>query len=280
MRLATTYVVTFTDNLPVAYDNCPYHWVGGCIAKPVARQLNAAPHVFFFFHLCFHLQIFLTFAPQKRPIYEYFHYVHPPQLQECYAQQEAGNLSKIVCCEIFGQRVVDYYLGKDITLSAKEEQELESILARLRNFEPIQYIQGEARFLGRTFHVAPGVLIPRQETEELVELMLEEVPSAARILDIGTGSGCIAISLSKELPEAQVTAWDVSEYALAIATANGKALQASVRFEQRDVLADVSGMSACYEAIVSNPPYVTEAEKADMERNVLDWEPSFGAVCA
>lgn len=196
------------------------------------------------------------------------------QLQECYAQQEAGNLSKIVCCEIFGQRVVDYYLGKDITLSAKEEQELESILARLRNFEPIQYIQGEARFLGRTFHVAPGVLIPRQETEELVELMLEEVPSAARILDIGTGSGCIAISLSKELPEAQVTAWDVSEYALAIATANGKALQASVRFEQRDVLADVSGMSACYEAIVSNPPYVTEAEKADMERNVLDWEPS------
>lgn len=196
------------------------------------------------------------------------------QLQECYASQEAGNLSRIVCCEIFGQRTVDYYLGKDITLSSKEEQELESILARLRDFEPIQYIQGEARFLGRTFRVAPGVLIPRPETEELVELMLEELPPASRILDIGTGSGCIAVSLAKELPEAQVTAWDVSEEALNIAIANGKALQASVRFERRDVLADLPCMPVCYEAIVSNPPYVTETEKAEMERNVLDWEPS------
>lgn len=196
------------------------------------------------------------------------------QLQECYASQEAGNLSRIVCCEIFGQRTVDYYLGKDITLSSKEEQELESILARLRDFEPIQYIQGEARFLGRTFRVAPGVLIPRPETEELVELMLREPPPASRILDIGTGSGCIAVSLAKELPEAQVTAWDVSEEALDIAIANGKALQASVRFERRDVLADLPCMPACYEAIVSNPPYVTETEKAEMERNVLDWEPS------
>lgn len=196
------------------------------------------------------------------------------QLQECYAPQEAGNLSRIVCCEIFGQRTVDYYLGKDITLSSKEEQELESILARLRDFEPIQYIQGEARFLGRTFRVAPGVLIPRPETEELVELMLGELSPVARILDIGTGSGCIAVSLAKELPEAQVTAWDVSEEALDIAAANGKALQVSVRFERRDVLADLPCMPACYEAIVSNPPYVTETEKAEMERNVLDWEPS------
>lgn len=191
-----------------------------------------------------------------------------------YSPQEAGNLSKLICCEILGQRAVDYYLGKDITLSAKGEQDLESILARLSKFEPIQYILGAALFLGRTFRVAPGVLIPRPETEELVELMLRELSSSSRVLDIGTGSGCIAISLDKELPGVQVTAWDVSEDALSVALANNKELQASVQFELRDVLTYVPHVAACYDVIVSNPPYVTETEKQDMEPNVLDWEPS------
>ena len=196
------------------------------------------------------------------------------KLQGRYDPREAGNLSRIICCEILGQQTVDYYLGKDIILSVKEEQELESILARLHNFEPIQYILGEARFLGRTFRVTPGVLIPRPETEELVEMMLKELSSVSRVLDVGTGSGCIAISLAKELPESQVTAWDVSGEALSIAAANSKALQASVRFEQRDVLTYEPCVVDCYDVIVSNPPYVTEAEKQEMEHNVLDWEPS------
>ncbi len=196
------------------------------------------------------------------------------KLQGRYDPREAGNLSRIICCEILGQQTVDYYLGKDIILSVKEEQELESILARLHNFEPIQYILGEARFLGRTFRVAPGVLIPRPETEELVEMMLKELSPVSRVLDVGTGSGCIAISLAKELPESQVTAWDVSGEALSIAAANSKALQASVRFEQRDVLTYEPCVVDCYDVIVSNPPYVTEAEKQEMEHNVLDWEPS------
>ena len=196
------------------------------------------------------------------------------KLQGRYDPREAGNLSRIICCEILGQQTVDYYLGKDITLSAKAEQELESILARLHNFEPIQYILEEARFLGRTFRVAPGVLIPRPETEELVEIMLKELSPVSRVLDVGTGSGCIAISLAKELPESQVTAWDVSGEALSIAAANSKALQASVRFEQRDVLTYEPCVADCYDVIVSNPPYVTEAEKQEMEHNVLDWEPS------
>ena len=191
-----------------------------------------------------------------------------------YTPPEAGHLSRIICCEILGQQTVDYYLGKDIILSVKEEQELESILARLHNFEPIQYILGEARFLGRTFRVTPGVLIPRPETEELVEMMLKELSPVSRVLDVGTGSGCIAISLAKELPESQVTAWDVSGEALSIAAANSKALQASVRFEQRDVLTYEPCVVDCYDVIVSNPPYVTEAEKQEMEHNVLDWEPS------
>ena len=171
-------------------------------------------------------------------------------LQECYPPREAANLSRIVCCEMLGQSHIDYYLGKDMILSPKD---LESILSRLCNFEPIQYVQGTARFLGRTFRVAPGVLIPRPETEELVERMLEEVAPASRILDIGTGSGCIAVTLSKELPEAEVTAWDISGEALAIAGDNNRLLQTSVQFVQRDVL--------MYQPTEDEP-------------NVLNWEPS------
>lgn len=195
-------------------------------------------------------------------------------LREYYSPREAANLSRIVCCEMFGQSSTDYYLGKDMTLSPKKEKELESILARLCNFEPIQYVQGTARFLERTFRVAPGVLIPRPETEELVEGMLKEVAPGARILDIGTGSGCISVTLSKELPEAKVTAWDISEEALAIAAENNRLLQGSVQFVRRDVLAYRPAEGECYDVIVSNPPYVTESEKQEMERNVLDWEPS------
>lgn len=194
-------------------------------------------------------------------------------LQESYSVQEAANLSRIVCCEMLGQTTIDYYLGKDIILSSKEMQKLNGILVRLLNFEPIQYIQGTARFLERSYHVAPGVLIPRPETEELVEVMLREIPSDARILDIGTGSGCIAISLSKAFPNAKVTAWDVSEDALCIARRNNDDLQASVCFVKQDVLAWRGDGGQCYDVIVSNPPYITESEKQEMERNVLDWEP-------
>ena len=194
-------------------------------------------------------------------------------LQESYSVQEAANLSRIVCCEMLGQTTIDYYLGKDIILSSKEMQKLNGILARLLNFEPIQYIQGTARFLERSYHVAPGVLIPRPETEELVEVMLREIPPDARILDIGTGSGCIAISLSKAFPNAKGTAWDVSEDALCSARRNNDDLQASVCFVKQDVLAWRGDGGQCYDVIVSNPPYITESEKQEMERNVLDWEP-------
>ena len=195
-------------------------------------------------------------------------------LQACYPAREAANLSRILCCEVLGQSRVDYYLGKDITLSPNEAKELDAILARLCKYEPIQYVQGTARFLGCDFRVAPGVLIPRPETEELVEAILEEIPADSRLLDVGTGSGCIAVTLSKELPQAQVTAWDISADALALAELNNRLLQASVRFEQRDVLTCQPRAEERYDVIVSNPPYVTEAERKEMEPNVLDWEPS------
>lgn len=196
------------------------------------------------------------------------------RLQPYYTAEEVSALSRIVCCDLFGQAPTDYYLGKDIVLSSKKEQELEDILQRLSRFEPLQYIEGRTLFLGREFWVAPGVLIPRPETEELVELMLKEIPADARILDVGTGSGCIAISLAKELPDALVTAWDVSPEALSVARVNARKLQANVRFVECDVLACQVDKAGLYDVIVSNPPYVTEAEKADMEPNVLQWEPS------
>lgn len=194
-------------------------------------------------------------------------------LQDVYPPRELKNISRVVCCELFGQSDMDYYLGKDIILSENEQAKLESIVARLKKNEPLQYILGEARFFGRLFRVAPGVLIPRPETEELVQLIIDETAGGSRILDIGTGSGCIAVTLSKELPEAQVTAWDVSAEALAIARANSKKLSARVVFREQDVFSDTASEQK-FDVIVSNPPYVTEKEKRGMDANVLDWEPS------
>lgn len=197
-------------------------------------------------------------------------------LQTCYSPEDAAWLTRIVCCDLLGESTLDYYLGKDRTLSANEEQLLQSILSRLLRFEPIQYIEGKARFCGRAFRVTPDVLIPRPETEELAGLILDTLPAEARVLDVGTGSGCLAVTLSAERPAAQVEAWDISEAALQVARANNDALGGRVVFRQRDVLScrPAAEEQEAFDVIVSNPPYVTEAERRDMDRNVLDWEPS------
>ncbi|WP_455593132.1 peptide chain release factor N(5)-glutamine methyltransferase [Bacteroides sp.] len=193
-------------------------------------------------------------------------------LQDIYPPRELKNITQIICCELLGQDATDYYIGKDMILSENEQAKLESILLRLRKNEPMQYIQGEAHFCGRVFRVAPGVLIPRPETEELVQLVVDECKGASRILDIGTGSGCIAITLAKELPGADVTAWDVSEEALAIARHNNELLSTDVMFLRQNVFSETL-LEGDFDVIVSNPPYITEKEKAEMEPNVLDWEP-------
>ena len=181
-------------------------------------------------------------------------------LQEIYPPEEVKALSMLICCDMLGLDALDIYMGKDIILSECKQRELENIIFRLQKNEPIQYIRGVAEFCGRNFKVASGVLIPRPETAELVELIVEESPNARRLLDIGTGSGCIAISLDKKLPDAKVEAWDISEEALAIARKNNDALEARVRFLQRDVLADDWEKIPSFDVIVSNPPYVTERE--------------------
>lgn len=194
-------------------------------------------------------------------------------LQDFYSPQEAKSLAMLICCDLLGYEAIDVYLGKDINLSESKQCELENILVRLRKNEPIQYIRGMADFCGMTFRVAPGVLIPRPETTELVELILKENPQASSVLDIGTGSGCIAISLSRHLPQAKVTAWEVSDEALAVARQNNERLKTTVDFEQHDVFFFEGGTGDTFDVIVSNPPYVTESERQEMDANVLDWEP-------
>ncbi|HJD76106.1 MAG TPA: peptide chain release factor N(5)-glutamine methyltransferase [Bacteroides reticulotermitis] len=195
-------------------------------------------------------------------------------LQETYSPEEAKALAMMICCDMLGLNALDIYTGKDIILSASTHRELENILSRLQKHEPIQYIRGFAEFYGNSFRVAPGVLIPRPETVELVEMIVKEhAAMAPAVLDIGTGSGCIAISLAKALPEAKVTAWDISEEALTIARYNSEKLEANVRFEKQDVLLEGISSEVQYDVIVSNPPYVLEGEKLAMEANVLEWEP-------
>lgn len=151
----------------------------------------------------------------------------------------------------------------------REAEALKVAAQRVAEGEPVQYVLGKAEFCGLTFHVEPGVLIPRPETQELVEQVAAFHPR--RVLDIGTGSGCIAVSLALKMPEAEVTAIDISDDALRIAEANAKANNANVRFVKADVLRDdIEGM---YEAIVSNPPYICDSEAKDMDSNVLDHEP-------
>lgn len=194
-------------------------------------------------------------------------------LQDIYPPEEVKALTMLICCDMLCLDALDIYLGKDMILSECKERELENIIFRLQKNEPIQYIRGFAEFDGRRFKVAPGVLIPRPETVELVDLVARENTDARRLLDIGTGSGCIAISLDKKLPDAEVEAWDISEDALAIARENNKVLAADVMFLQRDVLSNDWEKAPSFDVIVSNPPYVTEAEKKEMDANVLDWEP-------
>ena len=148
------------------------------------------------------------------------------RLQDFYSADEVKSFVMLLWCDVFNRNALDIYLEKDTDLSDAEKKRLDDILQRLQNHEPIQYILGEASFCGHTFRVAPGVLIPRPETQELVELIVEENEiNAPAILDIGTGSGCIAISLSLAIPNAKVTAWDVSENAIEQARRNNEEVQ-------------------------------------------------------
>lgn len=199
------------------------------------------------------------------------------ELQDIYPDGEANAIARLILCEEFGLNLLDIYMGKDIQFSTEQWQILRNIISRLKKYEPIQYILGYADFCGLRFAVNSHVLIPRPETAELVETILTDysVPPL-RVLDIGSGSGCIPIALSHHWPDSEVISWDVSKEALEVARDNNKQLRTNVCFEWCDVLQDKENgglTGGTLDLIVSNPPYIKDDERLEMERNVLGWEP-------
>ena len=191
---------------------------------------------------------------------------------------EAGEAKAIVRWMLdvrFGLSMADILCGRILEMSVGDQKDLEAMMKRLSKGEPVQYVAGKADFCGRQFHVGPGVLIPRPETAGLCQWIAEESRRVSDILDIGTGSGCIAITLAAEMPEAKVTGWDISDEALRIAKENARCLGAAIAFEQHDILDStlIARHMSHYDVIVSNPPYICQKEEALMERNVLDYEP-------
>lgn len=216
------------------------------------------------------------------------------RLTPMYGPQEAKAMTRMLLEDLFSLSFADVLCGATEHLSDADTLRLQQSVARLLDAEPLQYVTGTAFFCGHPFHVAPGVLIPRPETEWIVDTAVGLVTSSApRILDIGTGSGCIATSISLALADKHcyTEAWDISEDALRIATDNAERLGAEVKFHRRDALrleedlpaeenqggaealSDTNAAAESWDIIVSNPPYICNREAADMHANVLRHEP-------
>jgi release factor glutamine methyltransferase len=185
---------------------------------------------------------------------------------------EIHSIAYLVFEHVFRITKTEIFLEKQV--DEHEPEMLNMIAAKINEHIPIQYILGEASFYGRIFYVNPAVLIPRPETEELVRLILNhpQAPSAnCRILDVGTGSGCIGITLSLELPQADVIAIDISDEALDVAARNAKELNSKVQLLKYDILRN--NVPGLFDIIVSNPPYIASDERESMSRNVVAYEP-------
>jgi release factor glutamine methyltransferase len=201
------------------------------------------------------------------------------EITPVYEENEAKSIIYLLLEHYLNLSKIDIFLDKNIP----QTFDFQEIIRRIKAQEPVQYIIGETEFYGRKFKVTPDTLIPRPETEELVQLTVNSYQSDSeplpnnnnkpRILDIGTGSGCIAISLACELPDNQVYAYDISEEALKIAQENAERNGANVIFEKVNILEPFTIHRLPFTVIVSNPPYVMNSEKAEMERNVLEYEP-------
>lgn len=199
------------------------------------------------------------------------------KLKDVYPSGEVTSIFNILIKFYLGLERIDLALDPFKEMNSREEQHLNNALHRLITHEPIQYIIGETEFAGMRFRVDSNVLVPRPETEELVHWIKEDLKSPQQhvvsILDIGTGSGCIAISLAKAFPQASVSAIDVSEAALKVAQKNAELHETQVNFIHTNVL-DLKSLPGKFDLLVSNPPYVREIEKGEMQRNVLEHEPS------
>ncbi len=193
-----------------------------------------------------------------------------------FPQREAEQLMRILLEDLFGIDLKRQLMNPELRIDEFQHFQLEQAVKRLLAGEPVQYVTGMARFGDILIKVSPSVLIPRPETEEMVQKICASVPKEKpmRIWDIGTGSGCIAIALAKHFENAEVIAFDVSEEALQMAMENAESNGAKVTFVQDDIMNPTSVFFAQpVDLVVSNPPYVCDSERAAMEANVLDWEP-------
>ncbi len=201
------------------------------------------------------------------------------QLKNLYAEREAANITDWVMEHVTGKKKIERLLDKHMLLPENVQAQLQQITKELRTHRPVQYVLGETWFCGMKFFVNEHVLIPRPETEELVDWVVEESEElkvkSEKLLDVGTGSGCIPIALKKKLgSSASITSVDVSKDALQVAQKNADALGADVSFLHIDFLNEDGweGLPV-FDCIVSNPPYIKRSEEKDMGKNVLDFEP-------
>jgi len=201
------------------------------------------------------------------------------ELADLYDAGEARQLCYLLFEDRFGWSKANYLLNRQASVANQDINWLTAMLASLKNAEPIQYILGHAWFMGMKLAVNEAVLIPRPETEELVDLIISQhqgsIAPPLRIIDIGTGSGCIAIALKKALPAASVYALDISAEALHTARQNAASQSVDIQFINADILEwdTVFDHTQTFDIVVSNPPYITPGEQNNMHRNVLDHEP-------
>jgi len=196
-------------------------------------------------------------------------------LSEKYGTDESKQLLDILIAFFFGYTKIGMALDPGIRLSESEILKLHTAVKELLTNKPVQYITGKSRFMDLNLSVNESVLIPRPETEELVNLIIQnEKTEGLDVIDIGTGSGCIALALRKHLPNPKVTAFDISADALALAKNNSTKNRLEINFRQVDILDDAAVKTLeMFDLVVSNPPYVTESDKMHMQKNVLDYEP-------
>ena len=197
------------------------------------------------------------------------------QLTPYYTAHEASLIFRACVAQVLQVDEQKTYFLSDLTATPQQYELLLTMLQQLAQHTPLQYVLGYETFMNLRFAVTPDVLIPRPETAQLVDQIIDENKHrhALRILDVGTGSGCIAISLAHYLPDAQVTAVDVSKEALAIAQKNAHSIGVNVQFKNLDFLKDAASLLPEFDILVSNPPYVLESEKIDIEEHVLQHEP-------
>jgi len=199
------------------------------------------------------------------------------ELESLYPENELSSLSRITFKDLLNFSSLQYHFPENTKLNILEQNTLIDAIKRLKTFEPIQYIIGNTEFYGLKFNVEPGVLIPRPETEELILNIQNDYKNAAgilNILDIGTGSGCIAISLKKNIPNSNVLAIDISTKAIQIAKINSQINNVNVDFNLVDIFNEINWLvNNSLDIIVSNPPYVLNSEKKLMQYNVLNYEP-------